>query len=259
MSSPKKIDITDIPGEVRTYIQSARGLVNKDLCVVANPWKGTCYLEVVVHNSSNPEAYPFNYMQRKEAVDKYNSIAAPVNVTEQDIANKIKVGSTYFPISNSRESVDSVQKGVYMIKGKLYAKDLTRYNRVSCSLPGFVNINAINNKGKMEFHQCIRDMHEMYTEASHEPMSDAVTAKDIANRVKIGNGYYRKGAGRTKIRPANIYLIKGKAYAIDGAEYHIATCDLPGYVNVNVLNQDGRISFHQVWPRDHVFYQNGIS
>ena len=65
-----EINILGIPGEIKHSIASSRGKVNKDLFVVTNPWKGTCYL--LVETAS--EKFEFKYTERSEAVAKYNSI-----------------------------------------------------------------------------------------------------------------------------------------------------------------------------------------
>lgn len=79
--------------------------------------------------------------------------------------------------------------------------------------------------------------------------------------MKIGKGYFAKGYGRGKRTAATVYLIDGKAYARDKARYNRVHCDKEGYVNVNMqkLPLSDDYTFIQVWPQDHVLFENNVN
>jgi len=64
--------------------------------------------------------------------------------------------------------------------------------------------------------------------------------KTQIKRIKIGQGYFQSGYGKSLNKQANVYLINGKLYAKDkkGCELNYSPLkdDLEGYVRVNELS-----------------------
>ncbi len=84
------------------------------------------------------------------------------------------------------------------------------------------------------------------------PFNQDNSISNVIDRVKIANGYYRKGYGRTSLRKANIYLINGLLYAKDKktaySQMHPLDGELEGYVRVN---KDGDL-IYEVSDHSHI-------